>query len=185
MSEVGPELDEDEENCSMEEETMMRVIGGLMVLGGLVAGLMFSGSFSRGGRSILVPTMHADEGCSVATLRGSYGFYRQGTTGVATSNANALAAVGITTFDGAGNTVAPAHQAISKNGAISDFSQPAGIGGFYQVSSDCTGQLILSDGVTPVADFVIVDGGNGLYALSLTAGNAVIEVARRVQPSEQ
>ncbi len=159
----------------------MKGIVGSMVLGGIAASLMFTGTFSRAHRPSLVPRVHADEGCSVANLSGSYGFYRQGTTGVATANANALAAVGITTFDGAGNTVAPAHQAISKNGVISDFNQPAGIGGFYQVNSDCTGQLIAPDGVTPVADFVIVDGGKGLYALSLSPSNAVIEVARRVQ----
>ncbi len=156
-----------------------------MILGGLVASLIFTGTLSRAGWKSPLPKVHADEGCSVATLSGSYGFYRQGTTGVATSSANALAAVGITTFDGAGNTVAPAHQAISKNGIISNFDQPAGVGGFYQVNSDCTGRLIAPDGATPIADFVIVDGGDGFYGLSLSTGNAVIEVARRVQPSQQ
>ncbi len=164
---------------------MKRIIGGLLILAGLVASLMFTAGSSHAGWPTLVPTMHADEGCSVATLSGSYGFYRQGITGVATSNANALAAVGVTTFDGAGNTVAPAHQVISKNGVISDFNQAAGSGGFYQVNSDCTGQLLMPDGITPVADFVIVDGGRGLYAMSLSGGNAVVEVARKVQPPDE
>lgn len=121
--------------------------------------------------------------CTNASLNGSFGFYRQGTTGVGTATADPLAAIGLISFDGAGNVIAPGHQAISKNGAISDFNQSAGIGGTYRVDSDCTGEQFTPAGA-PVAFLVVVDGGKGLYLLSLTPGNAVIGVARRVHPSD-
>lgn len=121
--------------------------------------------------------------CNNASLNGSYGFYRQGTTGVGTATADPLAAIGLISFDGAGNIVTPGHQAISKNGVISDFNQPAGIGGTYQISSDCTGEEFTPAGA-PVAFLVVVDGGEGLYLLSLAPGNAVVGVARRIRPSD-
>lgn len=154
------------------------------VLGGIVATLIFAGIDSRGGRPGLVAKVHGEEGCSVASLRGTYGFYRHGTTGVATTMADELGAVGIFTADGAGNIVAPGHQQTSKNGIISDFNGGVGIGGTYQVNPDCTGQSFVQGAAAPFANFVIIDGGKGLYALSQTPSNAVIEVATRTQPLE-
>jgi hypothetical protein len=72
-----------------------------VVLIAWVAGLLVVISPFRGRQLDIVPRVHAQEGCSVATLQGAYGFYRTGTTPV-----GPLAAVGIATFDGQGNTSA-------------------------------------------------------------------------------
>lgn len=152
-------------------------------------GLFFFALHSAGGApgSAGKVDAHGDDNsgfaCTNASLNGSYGFYRHGTTGVGTATANSLAAIGLISFDGAGNIIAPGHQAISKNGVISDFNQPAGIGGTYQVDSDCTGEAFTPAGA-PGFFFVVVDGGKGLYLLSLSPGNAVVAVATRVHPSD-
>lgn len=154
-----------------------------IAFGVLFAGLTLTGLSRSGNRPSLVSNVHSDNGCSVASVSGTYGFYRHGTTGVATANANSLAAVGIISFDGSGNVVAPGHQAISKDGTISDFNQPAGVGGSYQVNADCSGQEFSPAGAL-IADFVVVDGGKGLYLLSLSPGNAVVGVATRIRQPE-
>ena len=157
-----------------------------MALGGIVASLVFAGIVSHSGRPSLVPKVHADEGCSVGTLSGTYGFYRQGTRGVTTASAsgNAVAAGGIFALDGAGNIVAPGHQTISRDGTILE-DQGVGIGGTYQVNPDCTGQAFNPGSTTAFADIIVVDGGKGIYLMSLTPGLAVVGVARRVRPLEQ
>ncbi len=74
--------------------TRMAVIASLV-------GLLLVMSPSRGHKSTVLPRVHAQEGCSVATLNGTYGFYRTGTV-----PAGPLAAVGIATYDGNGNSTA-------------------------------------------------------------------------------
>jgi len=110
-------------------------------------------------------------GCTNGSLDGTYGFYRTGTT-----SAGPLAAVGIATYDGAGNSTAT--QTISRNGTIS--AAPP-ITAPYEVSADCTGRLINALTGQEFARFVVVDRGNEIFQLSLAAGNAVTGVQRRVK----
>ena len=113
--------------------------------------------------------------CTNASLSGTFGYHRSGTNhnaGIVTD----IAAVGIITFDGSGGDIG--HQDISRNGVFTLDSQGQGT---YQVNSDCTFKLFLADG-TDIAHGVIVDGGNELYALSMTPGNAVILVAKKLRP---
>jgi hypothetical protein len=112
---------------------------------------------------------HAGKRCSTATLKGSYGFYRTGT-----SAAGPLAAVGILFFDGKGNSTAT--QNISRNGVFDfDLTFP----GLYEVDEDCTGKGFTTDGVEFVR-LVIVDGGKGFYMLSESPGNAVYGVGTKI-----
>ena len=108
--------------------------------------------------------------CSNASLNGSYGFYRTGSTSV-----GPLAALGSLTFDGAGTV--SGSQSISRNGAF-QFDVP--VTGLYIVNADCTGKFLAPDGVTEIARIVITDRGNGFYSFSESAGNAVYGVARRI-----
>ena len=108
--------------------------------------------------------------CSNASLNGSYGFYRTGSTPI-----GPLAALGSLTFDGAG--IVTGSQSISRNGAF-QFDVP--IIGLYVVNADCTGKFLGPDGVTEIARVVVTDRGNGIYTFSETAGNAVYGVARRI-----
>jgi hypothetical protein len=108
--------------------------------------------------------------CSNASLKGTYGFYRTGST-----PAGPLAALGSLTFDGAGNVAGS--QSISRNGVF-QFDIP--VGGPYVVNPDCTAKFLLPDGVTEIARVVITDRGEGFYVFSETAGNAVYGVGRKI-----
>jgi len=132
----------------------------------------------RGIQSGIVATVHAQvpkdlEACSVAILNGAYGFFRTGIT-----SAGPLAAVGIATFDGKGGSTA--RQTIRKNGiTVSDlFTDPA-LSGPYEVDSDCAGKVLNPDG-TAFAHFMVVDGGNELFILSLSDANDVYGVMKKI-----
>jgi hypothetical protein len=136
----------------------------------------------------IVPKAFADDGrgatsaeqqddstaCSVASLKGAYGFFRTGATAV-----GPLAAVGIGTFDGTGAS-ATARQTIRKNGVTTQdlFTGPL-LEGPYEVDSDCAARFLLPDG-TVFAHGVIVDGGNELFIMSLSNGNSVYGVMKRI-----
>lgn len=150
-----------------------------MVLGGITAGLIFAGIVSRGGRPSLVPKVHAQEGCSVATLHGAYGFFRTGTVSAGTTSAGPLAAVGILTFDGTG-AVAAGRQTIRRIGVTTSdlFTTPADVGP-YQVDPDCGLRLLNPDG-SVLGHGVVVDGGKELFILSLSDANSVYGVVKKI-----
>jgi hypothetical protein len=150
-----------------------------MALIASMAGLLLVVFASRDGRSRVVPTAHAQEGCSVASVKGAYGFFRTGMVPV-----GPLAAVGIAMFDGSGT--ASARQTIRKNGVTTSdlFTDPPLVGP-YEVDSDCAGRM-LTDAVTRTvfAHFVVVDGGKELFIISLTDANTVYGVMKKIR-SEQ
>lgn len=112
--------------------------------------------------------------CSVATLDGAYGFFRTGATAL-----GPLAAVGIATFDGTG-AVSTARQTIRKNGVTTSdlFTSPPNAGP-YEVDPDCTARFLNPDG-SVFAHAVIVDGGNELIIMSLSPGNSVYGVMKKI-----
>ena len=107
-----------------------------------------------------IPPVHADgrreKACSEKTLKGSYGFYRNGTT-----STGPLAALGILFFDGNGNV--SGSQSISRNGVFTfDVPIPPGP---YEVAADCTAKFLTDTGVE-VARVLIVDGGNEIICFA-------------------
>jgi len=148
------------------------------VFGGIVGSLIFAGIGSRGGRPSLVPKVHAQEGCSVTTLHGAYGFYRTGTR-----PDGPVAAVGIGTFDGTG-AVAAARQTIRRNGVTTSdlFTTPAAEGS-YQVDPDCGVRLLNPDG-SVLAHGVIVDGGKEFLFISLSDSITVYGVMKKINPED-
>ena len=153
-----------------------------MVLGGIVSSLLFVGVRFRGERSGIVPEVHAQEnqdnsGCTTASVKGAYGFYRTGATSV-----GPLAAVGIATFDGAGATTA--RQSIRRNGVTTSdlFADPQTMG-LYEVFPDCTGKFLFLDG-TLQAPIVVVDGGREIISLSQTSGNSVYGVFKKINKED-
>jgi hypothetical protein len=152
-----------------------------IALGGLIASAVLGLSVFGGGHSGMLASVHAQEQedlenrtCSVATLRGAYGFFRTGTT-----SAGPLAAVGIATFDGTG-AVGTARQTIRRNGTtVSDlFANPASSGP-YEVDPDCGARFLNPDG-SVFAHAVVVDGGNELFILSLSDANSVYGVMKKI-----
>lgn len=132
-----------------------------IVIGAFIATLLLVASAPFGGRARIASRVQAQEGCSVASLRGAYGFYRTGTTAV-----GPLGAVGIITFDGAGT--ATARQTIRKNGVTTSdlFTDPASASP-YEVDPDCTGRFLNADG-SAFGHLVVVGGGKELFIISLS-----------------
>lgn len=115
------------------------------------------------------PEEHTDQVCTNATLIGTYGFLRTGTT-----LQGPLGAVGLSVNDGKGFFTAT--QTISRNGA---FNQ-ASFDGTYEVNADCSGRLLTPDKQRVIGYFVLVDGGNEIFLLSATSGNSVTGISKRI-----
>jgi len=148
------------------------------VLAGIAGSLILTGIISRGGRPSLVPKVHAQNGCSVATLHGAYGFYRTGTR-----PDGPVASVGIGTFDGTG-AVAAARQTTRRNGVTTSdlFITPAAEGP-YQVDPDCGVRLLNPDG-SVLAHGVVVDGGKEFLFISLSDSITVYGVMKKINPED-
>jgi hypothetical protein len=161
-----------------EDTTVKRTMSSILILG-VVISLSLVGALFRGGRSGIVPQVHAQEkeengSCSVATLKGAYGFFRTGTV-----PAGALAAVGIATFDGTG-AVGAARQTIRKNGITTqDLFTGPNLAGPYEVDPDCAARFLNPDG-SVFAHAVVVAGGNELFILSLSDSNSVYGVMKKI-----
>lgn len=112
---------------------------------------------------------HHHKPCSLATLNGSYGYYR---TGPVLGDGGQLAAVGIFTYDGNGGTTGS--ETTNING---DVSYPEAGTGFYLVNPDCTGSL-LNDDFGEYARIVIVNDGTTIYVVS--ENNPIYVVATRI-----
>ena len=109
--------------------------------------------------------------CSNASLNGIHGFYRTGTT-----PAGPLSAVGVANYDGAGSFEVT--QTISRNGTIIHNPPRTDL---YEVNADCTGRLISDATGQDIGRFVVVERGHENFLLSLSAGNAVTGVVRKLQ----
>jgi len=109
------------------------------------------------------------EGCSNATLVGSYGFYRTGFT-----PDGPLSAAGIIFYDGNGHS--KVRQRISRNGHIEHVTASYE----YKIAPDCTSKTF-SDG-QEIANGVIVDNGNKLFFVGVTEGNTIYGVIEKINP---
>jgi hypothetical protein len=110
------------------------------------------------------PVVHAQSGCSVATLAGTYGFNNPGFVTADHSVKGAevpFAAVGVLTLDGAGNVSGTYTLAIK--GEISSGNT---VSGTYTVNSDCTGSTTVQG--APNSNFVILGGGTEIFGIETT-----------------
>lgn len=155
---------------------MKRIMTRITAIASIV-GLLLAMSLSSGRRPGGLPKVLAQEGCSVATLNGAYGFYRSGATPV-----GPLVAVGIATFDGMGTTTAV--QTIRKNGVTTSdlFTDPPFVA-TYQVDPNCAGRFVNPDG-SVFAHAVIVAGGNQLFIVSLSDSNTVYGVMKKINSQQ-
>ncbi len=110
--------------------------------------------------------VHAQSGCSLASLKGTYGFT---STGLSANGTHGTAqfpadAVGVVTFDGAGN--ASGSFTASFNGKANPETPYTGT---YTVNSDCSGVLASTSGADNFA-FVIVSGGADVLLTDVSPG---------------
>jgi hypothetical protein len=111
--------------------------------------------------------------CGPADLRGTYGFFRSGE-----NPQGAVAAVGAALFDGDGRFSAA--QTTSRVGTITQ----GGFSGTYEVFADCRGIWYDTSG-SVIAYFVLLDGGNELFFLSVSPGNTITGHSKRIAPSSR
>lgn len=115
-----------------------------------------------------VTAVHAQGGCSVATLNGNYGFTSSGFTTPnksVTGSEDPFAIVGGGNFDGAGNmsvTYTLAVRGVSSQGLTTS--------GTYTVNSDCTGTATFTAGAAAgiTENMVIVSGGAEVFQIVTT-----------------
>ena len=115
-----------------------------------------------------VTAVHAQGGCSNATLTGNYAFIYSGAFSPSGRGKNTFgdAAVGVLTFDGAGN-LSLTYTDVS-NGQVISTSVPDT--GTYTVNSDCTGTLT-DETIDVHFSFAIAGGGAEFFAIQTDTGN--------------
>jgi hypothetical protein len=91
--------------------------------------------------------------CTNATVKGTYGFQREGRT----SN-GPLTAVGIAMFDGQGNSVA--QQTISRAGTFEDVTNQIAT---YNINPDCTGTATDPESGLVFVKLVVVHNGSEIW----------------------
>lgn len=120
--------------------------------------------------------------CSVAALRGSYGFTVRGftdaTSGLPPALQGPFAAAGTTVYDGAGGVTIAARSA-SFNGIVRTVPAETGT---YAVSSDCVVTAQYPSGVT--TRNVLIDGGRAMYAMQTNAGTTIGGLSQRAGRSD-
>ena len=108
--------------------------------------------------------------CSLASLRGTYGLYRFGS-----NPGGPVAGQGIGDMDGEGN-----FRAVVTNSRNGEISLDEEYEGTYTVAPDCTGAFLLEDEESD--RFVIIDNGNGWYAVGVFEGVTISTIATRIHP---
>lgn len=127
--------------------------------------------------SSLAKAQSDDGGCSVRTLRGSYGFSIDGQI-LAGPRAGLLRGVAMTQFDGRGNLQQVDFTTINGVPTGTDW-RPAT--GFYRVNADCTGtaEIVPGDG-SPTLKLRLVVVRNGKEVRTVVEGNATGSIGVRV-----
>jgi hypothetical protein len=117
------------------------------------------------GSNVAMHFERVTSGCTNASLKGQYGFQRNGQTGPGAP----LLALGIAIFDGNGHGTA--QQTIDRSGVIGPTS--AVLEGMYALNPDCTGTLMDLAG-NVMSPLVVVHGGDEALGMSMTPGNNVV-----------
>jgi hypothetical protein len=113
--------------------------------------------------------MGQTNGCTLATVKGSYGVLASGTI----LGVGPITGSGIVTANGAGGLIYSYIE--STNGVVISGIVP----GTYTLNSNCSGTVSFADGQTFAA--VVVTGGQEIDLMSTTASDLQTAVAKRVQ----
>jgi hypothetical protein len=115
------------------------------------------------------------QGCSVASLKGTYAFIR---TGVNNGAGGPIAQIGTSFYDGAG-TRGLIRTTRSTNGTIRDWTDTLD-NGTYTLDPDCTGSFFDDTGAK-TENFVVLDGGRRYLLLSFATGTIVSEEGTKME----
>jgi hypothetical protein len=127
-----------------------------------------------------VPAVHAQGGCSVATLNGNYGFKNTGFTTPShsvTGTEIPVAVLGLDMFDGAGN-ISVTNGTLAVKGKIFTGGTTSGT---YTVNPDCTGSITYTAGVAAgeTQNMVIVNGGTEIFGIDAVPSTTVTFEAKK------
>lgn len=144
-----------------------------VMLGGMACLVVVSMALTmRTGPKVLADDVGAGPVCSVATLNGRFAFLR---TGQNNNLPGPIAQLGVTIFDGRGNTTGTS-LLVSRNG---DIEGQFDLGSApYVVNADCTGYIANPDG-TPGEPYVVVSHGQKVIGLSNLPGRVVTFVLEK------
>ena len=115
-----------------------------------------------------VPRAHAQDGCTLVTLKGSWGFLLTGTI----IGVGPIAIEGVVQFDGAGNFTRDERAVV--NGHV---LAPEHITGTYTVSGDCTGTT--ADSLGHTSEFSIVSNRKELLSVGTDNGSVVTIILKK------
>jgi hypothetical protein len=120
--------------------------------------------------------VHAQNGCDVTSLNGSYGYTLSGFYFDNVGNTNFLSAAGLFTADGQGNIAAKESDSFSGQTLRAD-----PLTGTYTVNSDCTGSLTTNSKSAGNAsyDFVLTNSRNQMQLVETDGGTNVTGQASR------
>jgi len=145
---------------------MKRMITSLSAIAVLAAGVMLAPTAKH--RFMALPVVHAQGGCTDASVSGNYGVTFQGfdVPKAGIGNQVPFAGGGVFGFDGSGN-VSFSFFTTVLGGQI---APPATATATYTVNSDCTGTIsgTSSQVAGETLDFVIVGGGGEVLGFSTT-----------------
>ena len=110
----------------------------------------------------VVPRAHAEEGCTLVTLKGSWGFLLNGTI----IGVGPIAIEGVAQLDGEGNFFRDERAVVNGN-----VLPPEHITGTYTVSSDCTGTT--ADSLGHTSQFSIVDNRKEILSVGTDTGSVI------------
>jgi hypothetical protein len=131
-------------------------------------------------------SVRAKNGCSNATLQGSYGIQATGTA-LSGPTAGPIGIVGVISYDGQGQLTATLTQRVNSAAGPTTLSKIPYVGN-YSVNPDCTVDDVwhnLSNGTSSVHESAIVDHGMGFFIINTTAGPTVVTgQARKQFPGE-
>jgi hypothetical protein len=120
-----------------------------------------------------VPRAHAQDGCTLVTLKGSWGFLLNGTIIQVPPVPNfPIAIVGVIHFDGASNFTRDERAVV--NGHV---FPPEHITGTYTVSDDCTGTTLDNAGRT--SQFTIVSNRKEMFTVGTSEGSVITVIAKK------
>jgi hypothetical protein len=117
----------------------------------------------------------ANDGCSNATLRGSYGIEASGSV-LSGPLAGPIALVGVLAYDGFGQVSGNISQRVTTATGPTTLTKIP-FGGTYVVNADCTAEdnlINMANGTSSVHEYVIVDHGRRFSILNVTAGPTVV-----------
>jgi len=126
----------------------------------------------------------ANNGCSNATLHGSYGFRATGDV-LSGPAAGPTASVGIVEYDGGGQLTASLTQRV--NGAAGPTTVSNQFTGTYSVNPDCTVEDVwrnVATGATSTHQSAITDHGRGFFIIGTSGTGILTAEGRKVFPGD-